>query len=60
YCSVPDSQKAQAVRDTLEGDVSPRVPASILRNHPATILTIDNAAASLLSEQTLASVERIR
>ena len=60
YCSVPDSQKAQAVRDTLEGDVSPRVPASILRNHPATILTIDNAAAALLSEQTLASVERIR
>ena len=30
---VPDARKADAVKATLEGEVSPAVPASILRTH---------------------------
>lgn len=58
YCSVPDQRKAVAVRATLEDEVSPQIPASILREHPQTTLIIDEAAASLLSPQTLQSAER--
>ncbi len=58
YCSVPDERKAEAVRATLEGPISPKVPASILREHPDTTLVLDRAAASGLSEASLASAER--
>ena len=40
--------KAQAIRDTVYGDVTPRVQASILRNHAHVTLLLDRAAASLL------------
>jgi glucosamine-6-phosphate deaminase len=46
---VPDARKASAVRDALEGEISPVVPASILRTHPNVTLYLDEAAASLLS-----------
>ncbi|MCH5373834.1 MAG: glucosamine-6-phosphate deaminase [Planctomycetes bacterium] len=59
YCSVPDQRKADAVRNTLEGPVTPEVPASILRTHDAAILVIDQAAASELKPETLASVEKV-
>lgn len=55
FCSVPDRQKAPAVRDTLEQEISPRVPASILRSHDNTWLVIDQASAALLSPSTLAT-----
>jgi glucosamine-6-phosphate deaminase len=48
---VPDARKAKAVRDALEGPVTPAVPASILRRHPNATLYLDEAAASLLSER---------
>jgi len=47
-CSVPDERKAQAVRDTLEGPVTPAVPASILQRHADCRLHVDRAAATLL------------
>ena len=47
--AAPDSRKAQAVKAALEGDITPMVPASILRNHPNTTIYLDNASASLLS-----------
>lgn len=47
--TVPDARKAQAVRDALEGPISPMHPASILRTHPATVLLMDPPAASLLA-----------
>ena len=47
-CIVPDSRKAEAVRGTVEGPISPAVPASILRTHPNTTLYLDLEAASLL------------
>lgn len=47
--TVPDTRKAEAVRGAVEGPVSKMVPASILRQHPATWLYLDEPAASLLS-----------
>jgi len=48
-CTVPDERKAVAVKNTLEGEVSNAVPASILREHPDSHLFLDAPAASLLS-----------
>ncbi|HEY3119226.1 MAG TPA: glucosamine-6-phosphate deaminase [Vicinamibacteria bacterium] len=47
-CIVPDARKARAVRDCLEGEVSPLHPASILQRHPRTSVYLDAASASLL------------
>lgn len=49
-CSVPDERKAVAVRDSLEGPLTPKVPASILRSHDKATLHLDPPAASLLSK----------
>lgn len=50
---VPDERKAAAVKAALEGDVTPDVPASILRTHPNATLYLDEPAASLLKAATL-------
>jgi glucosamine-6-phosphate deaminase len=47
-CTVPDERKAVAVKNTLEGEISPLIPASVLQQHPATWLFLDTAAASVL------------
>jgi len=47
-CTVPDERKAEAVRATLEDEISPETPASILRTHPDCHLFLDRAAASRL------------
>jgi glucosamine-6-phosphate deaminase len=47
--SVPDARKAQAVRDCLEGEVTPQHPASILQRHPRATVFLDRDSASLLS-----------
>jgi glucosamine-6-phosphate deaminase len=49
---VPDARKAVAVKASLEGDVRPGVPASILRTHPNATLYLDEPAASLLDPAT--------
>jgi glucosamine-6-phosphate deaminase len=46
---VPDTRKAEAVRDCLEAEVSPLRPASILRRHPRATLYLDRHSASLLT-----------
>jgi glucosamine-6-phosphate deaminase len=48
-CTVPDERKARAVRDSLEGEITPDVPASILQRHRNCTLFLDKASASLLS-----------
>jgi glucosamine-6-phosphate deaminase len=48
--SVPDARKAQAVKDALEGEITPLHPASILQRHPNTVLFLDPPAASLLKK----------
>ncbi len=52
-CVVPEGRKAAAVAATLRSPVSPEVPASILKNHPSTILYLDRDSASLLTEKDL-------
>jgi glucosamine-6-phosphate deaminase len=47
-CTVPDQRKAEAVRNTVEGPVTPNVPASALQRHANCTLFLDQAAASLL------------
>ncbi len=47
-CTVPDSRKAQALKDCLEGDISPEHPASILRKHKNMFLFLDKDSAKLL------------
>jgi len=59
FCSVPDSQKATAVRRTLKEPIDPSIPASILRDHDDTTLVIDQASAAELSAETLESTERL-
>jgi glucosamine-6-phosphate deaminase len=46
--SVPDQRKAEAVRVSVNGPVSPHAPASILQQHPDCTLYLDPASASLL------------
>ncbi|QEG25029.1 glucosamine-6-phosphate deaminase [Mariniblastus fucicola] len=50
-CTVPDERKSQAVQQSVEGDVSPSVPASILQTHPDVNLFLDQAAASRLADR---------
>jgi glucosamine-6-phosphate deaminase len=47
-CVVPDRRKAQAVRDTLELEISPLRPASILQRHNRTTIYLDMESAALL------------
>ncbi len=49
-CIVPDARKAQAVKNCLEGEVSPLAPASILQRHANTTVYLDDASASLLTQ----------
>lgn len=55
-CVVPDARKAKAVRAALEGEVSPMVPASVLKTHPNTAMFLDSASAALLSPATLSAL----
>jgi len=48
-CIVPDLRKAEAVRASVEGPVTPSVPASILQTHAHVDLFLDRASASLLT-----------
>jgi len=47
-CTVPDARKAVAVKNCLEGPVSPNAPSSILQTHAGTTIYLDPASASLL------------
>lgn len=58
-CSVPDRRKAAAVRDTIEGPVTPDVPASILQQHANTTLILDSASTSALSADVLEGCTRL-
>ncbi len=47
--TVPDRRKAEAVKNALEGPVTPTCPASIMRQHGNCKIFLDAEAASLLS-----------
>jgi len=50
---VPDERKAAAVKASLEGEITPQVPASIIRTHPNVTLYLDKPAASMLQSATV-------
>ncbi len=52
-CSVPDSRKAKAVKDSLEQQVGNDYPSSILQMHPDCRLYLDKASASQLSDSLI-------
>lgn len=58
-CSVPDERKAVAVRNSIQGHVTPQVPASILQRHPNVELVIDRAASKLLNDNTLSKANSV-
>jgi glucosamine-6-phosphate deaminase len=51
-CIVPDARKATAVRAALEGEVSPKVPASILQTHTDATVYLDSDSSRNLSAKT--------
>ena len=51
-CIVPDARKADAVQASLEGPVTPDVPASILQTHPQVSIYLDRFSAARLSPET--------
>lgn len=53
---VPDTRKAQAVRDCFEGEISPVHPASILRTHSNATVYLDTGSASLLGAELQKSI----
>ena len=48
-CIVPDARKAQAVKACLDGEVSPKAPASILQTHAHATIYLDRDSAALLT-----------
>ena len=54
-CSVPDSRKAMAVKNTIEQTVSNMYPASILQLHADCRFYLDKNSASLLSKKVSAT-----
>ena len=57
--SVPHKVKAQAVKDTLENDVTNLVPATILKTHDNSTLFLDENSASLLNEDIIKKAQKI-
>ena len=49
-CIVRDQRKADAVKASVESEVSPMRPASILQNHPSVTLYLDRESSSLLNQ----------
>ena len=47
-CIVPDQRKADAVKASVESEVSPLRPASILQKHESVTLYLDRESSSLL------------
>ncbi|QDV27011.1 glucosamine-6-phosphate deaminase [Aureliella helgolandensis] len=54
YCSVPDRRKAEAVKASIESEISPNCPATALRQHQDVTLVLDEPSASLLSDDVRA------
>ncbi len=52
-CSVPDKRKAEAVYKTISEEITPMIPATILKQHSDTTLFLDKESASLLDQGQL-------
>jgi glucosamine-6-phosphate deaminase len=49
-CLAPQTRKAKIIKQILQGDITPKCPASILRTQPQASLFLDVNSASLISE----------
>ncbi|MCB0744135.1 MAG: glucosamine-6-phosphate deaminase [Ignavibacteriae bacterium] len=49
-CTVPDKRKAQAVYDTINKEINPLFPSTILKKHEDSMLFLDEDSASLIKE----------
>lgn len=58
-CAVPDRRKAEAVKGTVEGEVTADVPASILRRHSDVTLVLDTTSSCLLSPSELEGCQHL-
>lgn len=47
-CTAPDRRKAEPLKNAVEGEVTNKLPASILQEHPHCRILLDERAASLL------------
>lgn len=47
---VPGTRKAEAVRETINGDISTKCPATVLRTHENAVLFLDKDSASMLEQ----------
>jgi glucosamine-6-phosphate deaminase len=54
-CTVPDERKSTAVKNTMDRDVTPDVPATILKEHANCTLYLDDPAASKLDRSKVKS-----
>lgn len=50
FVAVPRSHKQQAIKDTIESEISEKCPATILRTHDNAKLFLDMESAALLKE----------
>ena len=57
-CSVPDTRKAIAVKNSIEQSVSNLYPASILQLHPHCSYYLDKFSAALLSNDIVPEVKK--
>lgn len=48
-CTVPGERKAKAVKRTLENDITPLIPATILASHKSVFLFLDRASSAALT-----------
>jgi len=48
FCSVPAATKAEAVRDTVNAEISTACPATIMRRHPAADMYLDRDSAKYI------------
>ena len=55
FLLVSGAKKASIVKTVLEGEISEKVPASLLRSHPAFRIYLDNEAAALVASSLRAS-----
>jgi glucosamine-6-phosphate deaminase len=55
YCIVPGVNKAQAIYNTLNSEISEDFPSTILRNHTNAILYLDKNSSAKLSKVNLSN-----
>jgi glucosamine-6-phosphate deaminase len=54
-CSVPESRKAEAVKNSLEGPIAPTCPGSLVRKHPNAFLYLDRDSSAKLTRPPAAA-----